>query len=49
MTSKKDDHKNKDNLSLQDKNVAEGYFSFSEQNSWPDRNFIWHQTKILIR
>ena len=39
MPSKKDDHKNKDNLSLPDKNVAGGYFSFSEQNSWPDKNF----------
>ena len=38
-TSKKDDHKNKDNLNLQDKNVAGGYFSFSEQNSWPDKKF----------
>ena len=39
MPSKKDDHKNKDNLSLPDKNVAGGYFSFSEQNSWPDKKF----------
>ena len=39
MTSKKDDHKNKDNLSLPDKNIAGGYFSFSKQNSWPDINF----------
>ena len=39
MTSKKDDHKNKDNLNLQDKNVAGGYFSFSKQNSWPDKKF----------
>ena len=37
MTSKKDDHKNKDNLRLPYKNVAGGYFSFSEQNSWPDK------------
>ena len=39
MTSKKDDHKNKDNLSLQDKYLAGGYFSYSEQYSWPDKNF----------
>ena len=39
MTSKKDDHKNKDNLSMPDKNVAGGYFSFREQKCWPDRNF----------
>ena len=39
MPSKKDDHKNKDNLSLQDKNVAGGYFSLSKQNSWPDKIF----------
>ena len=39
MTSKKDDHKNEDNLRLLDKNVAGGYFSFSEHNSWPDKIF----------
>ena len=39
MTSKKEDHKNKDNLSLPDKNVAGDYFSFSEQINWPDKNF----------
>ena len=39
MTSKKDYQKNKDNLSLPDENVAGGYFSYSKQNSWPDRNF----------
>ena len=37
MTSKKDYHKNKDNLKLPDKNVAGGYFSFSDQNSLPDK------------
>ena len=39
MTSKKHDNKKKDNLSLPDKNVVGGYFSFREQNRWPDRNF----------